>query len=426
MSERPDRYQLLPDLGADEYEALKSDVSLHGIRVAVVIDADTGLVLDGHHRLRAIEELRKEGHKVPDFPRQVVRFQSEEERVGFVLAVNVFRRNLTKAQRAELVARLRVKGWSLRRIGQALGVGKSTVAGDLLQIVQKRTIPERVERQGGGTYPAKRSPALFVTGRRDAERARAALAVLPPGKAPTSLLRAEAAAREATWAAHRANVGARRARLSGPAYELRVGDLREVWDDLPDGSIDAVVTDPPYNEEGVPLYGDLARLVARVLKPGRLAAVYCGHVHLDEELRLLEEGGLSYVWHGVNVLPGRHTKIRSRMVNGRHRSVVLFSAGPYEPRRWLQDTFFAEGRGGPETRPLHPWQQALEPVVHWVKMVSDPGEVVFDPCCGSGTTAVAAVGAGRRFVGGDIEAGNVATAKERLEGGGAAATERRR
>ena len=286
MSPGPDRYQLLPDLGTDEYAALKADIALHGIRVAVVIDADTGLVLDGHHRVRAIEELRKEGHKVPDFPRQVVRFQGEEERIGFVLAVNLFRRNLTKAQRAELVARLRAKGWSLRRIAGALGVGKSTVAGDLLQIVQKRTIPERVERQGGGTYPARRPPTLFVANRRDAERARAALVALPPGRAPTSLLRAETAAREATWAAHKANVGAHRSRLAGPGYELRVGDLRQVWDDLPEGSIDAVVTDPPYNEEGIPLYGDLARLAARVLKPGRLAAVYCGHVHLDEELRL--------------------------------------------------------------------------------------------------------------------------------------------
>ena len=114
------------------------------------------------------------------------------------------------------------------------------------------------------------------------------------------------------------------------------------------------------------------------------------------------------------------------MVNGRHRSVLLFSAGPYEPRRWLQDTFFAEGRGGPETRPLHPWQQAVEPVRHWIEMTSEPGEVVFDPFLGSGTTAVAAVGAGRKFVGGDIEAGNVTTARDRLEGGGAAATERRR
>ena len=49
-------------------------------------------------------------------------------------------------------------------------------------------------------------------------------------------------------------------------------------------------------------------------------------------------------------------------------------------------------------------------------MTSEPGELVFDPFLGSGTTAVAAIGAGRRFLGGDVEAGNVATARERLEG----------
>ena len=136
----------------------------------------------------------------------------------------------------------------------------------------------------------------------------------------------------------------------------------------------------------------------------------------------LEDGGLTYVWHGVNLLNGRRTKIRGRMVNGRHRSVLLFSAGPYEPRKWIHDTFVAEGRGGPEARPLHPWQQAVEPVTHWVRMTSEPGELVFDPFLGSGTTAVAAIGAGRRFLGGDIEAGNVATARERLDGQEAAGT----
>lgn len=53
-------------------------------------------------------------------------------------------------------------------------------------------------------------------------------------------------------------------------------------------------------------------------------------------------------------------------------------------------------------------------MTHWVHMTSEPGELIFDPFLGSGTTAVAAVGAGRRFVGGDIEAGNVVTARGRL------------
>jgi hypothetical protein len=79
------------------------------------------------------------------------------------------------------------------------------------------------------------------------------------------------------------------------------------------------------------------------------------------------------------------------MVFGQHRSVPLYSAGSYQPRSWLSDVVFAEGRGGSQERPLHPWQQALEPVRHWIRQVSEPSELIVDPFLGSGTTAVAAV-----------------------------------
>lgn len=408
-----DAFQLLPGLAADEYAALKADIAAHGVRVPVVVDAESGVTIDGHHRVRIVDELRAEGHRIPDYPRQVVRFADDEERAGFALAANLFRRHLTKRQRAELAVTLRARGWSERRIAEALGIGAATVHRDL-GTAPDGAVPERITGKDGRSQPARRPPALFAANRRQAERAQAALVALPPGRAPTSILRAETMAREATWAAHRVDVAEGASRLAGPAYELRVGDLREVWDDLPDGSIDAVVTDPPYDEAGIPIFGDLAQLAARVLRPGRLAAIYCGHLQLDEEMRLLAEGGLTYVWHGVNVLPGRHTKLRTRKVNGRHRSVLLFSAGPYEPRRWIHDVFFAEGHGGPETRPLHKWQQAIEPVQHWVEMVSEPGETVFDPFCGSGTTGVAALESGRRFLGGDIDPGHVTSTDERL------------
>jgi site-specific DNA-methyltransferase (adenine-specific) len=200
----------------------------------------------------------------------------------------------------------------------------------------------------------------------------------------------------------------------GPGYELRAGDFREVLADLADASVDAVVTDPPYDKAGVPLFEDLAAFGARVLRLGRLAVVYAGHLQLDEEMELLARGGLSYCWHGANVLAGRHTKVHARMVSGWHRSVLLYSAGPYQPRSWVNDLAFAEGRGGPEERPLHPWQQALEPVRHWVRQVSEPGELVCDPFLGSGTTALACVLEGRRFIGYDIDPGCVETTRQRL------------
>jgi hypothetical protein len=412
-----ERWQLLPPLSDEEYQALKADIAAQGVLVPVVIDEDTGEVIEGHHRLKAWTELRVAGVKVPDYPKQVVRFANDDDRVAFVLAANLFRRHLTREQRAEVVARLRAEGWSLRRIGETVGVSHPTVLGDL-KIGKDLPIsePDRVERKGGGTYPARRPrPTIFVSSPRDAARAAKALQALgDDASGLIGLTRAEERARMANLARIRAEAGAGPSEHTGDTWELRTGDFRDALADLADQCVDACCTDPPYDAEGVPLYEPLGAFALRVLKPGRLAVVYAGHLQLDREMELLTRGGLTYMWHGVNVLAGRHTRVRTRMVFGQHRSVLLYSAGPYQPRSWLNDVAFAEGRGGPEERPLHPWQQALEPVRHWVRQVSEPGELIVDPFIGSGTTGVAAVMEGRRFIGCDIDPGCVETTRRRL------------
>jgi hypothetical protein len=412
------RWQVLPPLSDDEFASLKADIAAQGVLVPVVFDAETREVIEGHHRLRAWTELRAEGAKVPDYPKQTLRFKSDDDRLAFVVAANLFRRHLTREQRADVVARLRAEGWSLRRIGEVVGVDDKTVRNDLTEIAEKSAIdlPERVERKGGGTYPARRPPpTIFSQTHRDADRAARALMALDDNASGLiGLSRAEERARMANLERMRADAAQGPSQHTGKAWELRTGDFREVLADLADGSVDAVVTDPPYNNDGVPLYEPLGVLAARVLKAGRLAVVYAGHLQLDREMALLQRGGLTYMWHGANVLRGRHTRIRTRMVFGQHRSVLLYSAGPYRPRGWLNDVAWAEGRGGPEERPLHPWQQALEPVRHWVRQVSQPGELIVDPFLGSGTTAVAAVMEGRRFLGCDIDPGCVGTTRRRL------------
>lgn len=74
-----------------------------------------------------------------------------------------------------------------------------------------------------------------------------------------------------------------------------------------------------------------------------------------------------------------------------------------------------EGNTAAEFRPLHPWQQSVDGMAHWVDMVSEPGETVFDPFVGSGTTGVAALTTGRNFLGGDLDPGCVETTRLRLE-----------
>jgi site-specific DNA-methyltransferase (adenine-specific) len=408
----------LPPLTAEDYAGLKADIAMHGVRVPIVIDADSGSIVDGHHRLQAWTELRAAGVKVPDYPKQVVRFANDDDRVAFVVASNLFRRHLTREQRAEVGARLRAAGWSLRRIGDVIGVNAATALRDLAGVANATpATSEFVTGRDNKRYPAHRprpAPTIFVGSPRDAARAAKALQVFgDDASGVISLRRAEVRARDARLTQLRSTKVA--AKIEGPAYELRLGDLREVWADVPDGSIDAAVVDPPYSQQFIPLFEDVGSLLARVLKTGRLAAIYCGHVFFPEEIRLLEAGGLTYVWHGVNLLPSPHSQVHCRMVNGNHRSVLLLSAGTFTPRRWIHDTFFAEGRGGPESRPDHKWQQAVEPMQHWVRMTSEPGETVFDPCCGSGTTGVAALMEGRRFLGGDIDPAYVEKTRGRLE-----------
>jgi site-specific DNA-methyltransferase (adenine-specific) len=53
----------------------------------------------------------------------------------------------------------------------------------------------------------------------------------------------------------------------------------------------------------------------------------------------------------------------------------------------------------PVTRGGHPTQKPEALVGEWVRLFSNPGETILDPYMGSGTTGVAAVKQGRRFIG---------------------------
>ena len=182
--------QLLPSLSAEEFAALKADIAVRGVLVPVVIDADSGEVIEGHHRVKAWTELRSEKVTVADYPREVRRFEDDEARVAFVLAANLFRTHLTRTQLAEVVARLRELGWSLRRVSGAIGVHHETVRRDLEGIADATADIETIVGRDQEAYPARRpkpAPSIIVKSARDEGRARAALSARGD-EAPAGLL----------------------------------------------------------------------------------------------------------------------------------------------------------------------------------------------------------------------------------------------
>ena len=82
------KYQVMPALSQDEYEALKADIAKRGVLIPIEVDEETGEILDGFHRLRACQEL---GIDPPVVARQL---GSEQARIEHALVLNLLRRQV--------------------------------------------------------------------------------------------------------------------------------------------------------------------------------------------------------------------------------------------------------------------------------------------------------------------------------------------
>ena len=79
----------------------------------------------------------------------------------------------------------------------------------------------------------------------------------------------------------------------------------------------------------------------------------------------------------------------------------------------LTESGWLNGRGSREQR-VHETQKPLTLMLDLVSDFTDPGELIWDPYCGSGTTGVACLRLGRRFVGHEMQPHYAEVACERL------------
>lgn len=134
----------------------------------------------------------------------------------------------------------------------------------------------------------------------------------------------------------------------------------------------------------VGLYGDVGRLAARVLKPGKLLLCYGGKDSLPDVLGLLGQH-LRYVTTFSIQWKGQHCNIRRHLgLKQRWTPVLVFSKGEYKPpgHAVCYDAIFDKQKE-PEKR-YHPWQQSLRPAHYWIEKLTLPGAVVVDFCLGGG------------------------------------------
>jgi len=197
--------------------------------------------------------------------------------------------------------------------------------------------------------------------------------------------------------------------------QIRHGDFREVLGDLR-GQVDAMITDPPYLSEYIPLYGELAELAAELLRPHGVLVVMTPHLHLLEVGNLMTPH-LRYRWICVYHMGDTKANVSAAKTATSWKPLLVFTRYDAENLRFVCSDYFSGARGNSDgvEKTLHHWQQSLDGFTEIVQRFTEPGDLVVDPFLGSGTTALACLQLGRRFVGCDIDAGAVAIARRRVQ-----------
>lgn len=195
---------------------------------------------------------------------------------------------------------------------------------------------------------------------------------------------------------------------AGPALDLRVVSMPDLLNSLTE--VDAIITDPPYGADAVPLYAELARQAKRALAPRGILAVMCGQSYLPEILPVMASL-MPYRWTLAYLTPGGQSpQIWPRKVNTFWKPILLFGAS----EEWIGDVIKSDINDNDKR--FHHWGQSESGMARVVERLTHPGQLVCDPFLGAGTTGVVALGLGRRFIGGDVDSAAVMIARHRMEG----------
>ena len=316
-------------LEPDLYQKLREDIRLRGIQIPILVDSAPGEVIDGRLRKQVAAEL-----KIKAIPTIHVGRLSEREKADLRLAVNLYRRHLSRAQMRDLLSwsLKQAPGESDRSVARKTGTSHPTVARVRREMESGGTIYHLTTRGGsdGKKYPAAK-PTVYSTSTVEGRRATSLLNRLgddaPPGPASLHVLHKRLALKE------RETLG------SGPEASLPARiriercDFREL--PVPDGSVDLIFTDPIWGEPGRALMPEFATWAARKLKPdGGLLLLYTGHAGL------LEVGGeiaksLNYLWtiSCVNGPDNGRSTRHALMIRVCWRPVLMFCRGKYRPDR---------------------------------------------------------------------------------------------
>jgi len=226
---------------------------------------------------------------------------------------------------------------------------------------------------------------------------------------------------------------------------LICGDSRDIIKRVPDNTIDFILTDPPYNigkhsTGNIPLPGrapmnndvadwdwvdfhpeEWAEEFIRILKPTGNLFIFTTYNQIGKWYDLLDhrfDVSNFMIWHKTNPAP---KVFQAGFLNSCEMVFTCWNKkhtwnfiSQKEMHNFLESSICMR----PErlSAPKHPAQKPVAILKKMLQIASNPGDIVFDPFMGVGSTGVAALEMGRRFIGIELDQTYCQAARSRIEG----------
>ena len=218
--------------------------------------------------------------------------------------------------------------------------------------------------------------------------------------------------------------------------DLKHGDCLKLMKDIPDGSVDLVLTDPPYlcnysrhdsksrfsnkiaNDENNCANKNMIEKYLhecyRIMKDNTAIYCFCNYKKIDFFKQQIEKAG----FHLKNII------IWDKQKNGMgdlsttfgysYEFIIFASKGQPKIRGKRISDVWQFPRVKPKEQ-THQNQKPVDLLKQAIEKSSDEGAVVFDGFMGSGSTGVACVNTNRRFIGIELDDKYFEIAKQRID-----------
>jgi len=230
--------------------------------------------------------------------------------------------------------------------------------------------------------------------------------------------------------------------------ELMHGDCLELMKDVPDQSVDMILCDLPYGTtackwDTVIPFEDLWEQYRRVTKPNAAIVLTAAQPFttalIASNMKMFK---YCWVWEKSRFANQMLAKKQPLKI---HEDVIVFSLGSakYYPQGLIecnkitkQGSRITDNNGGgkrkteylqthtnypksiqkfsSESKTVHSTQKPVALMEYLIKTYTNEGETVLDNCMGSGTTGVACVNTGRKFIGMEQDAKYFEIAQKRI------------